>query len=79
MAQLDSLKESKREVVRENRPRHLINLSPRAQHHTRVPKSTASFAYHTHKLHKEISTLIQKRNANIKLMQICIKELGNLK
>jgi len=61
---LISPKESKREVVHENRCRHLINLSPRGQHHTKLSESAALFAYNTYKLHKEISTPIQKRNAN---------------
>jgi len=52
--------------VHGNRPRHLINLSPRIQHHTRVSESDTSFAYHIHKLHKEINTPIQKRNVNYK-------------
>ena len=39
--------------------------SPRTQH-TRVSESATSFAYHIHKLHKEISTPIQKKNANYK-------------
>jgi len=32
-----------------------------------VSESATSFAYHVHKLHKEISTPIQKRNANYKV------------
>ena len=63
---LISSKESKREIVHCNRPKHLINLSPRTQQHTRVSESATSFAYHIHKLHTEISTPIQKRNANDK-------------
>jgi len=62
---LNSPKESKREVVQGHRPRHLINLSPGTQH-TRVSESTTSFAYYTHKLHKQTITSIQKRNANYK-------------
>jgi len=52
--------------VHGNRLRHFINLSSRTQQHTRVSESATSFAYHIHKLHKEINTLIQKRNANYK-------------
>jgi len=52
--------------VHDNRPKHLINLSPRTQHHTKVSESATSFAYHARKLHKEISTPIQKRNTNNK-------------
>ena len=63
---LISPKEFKRVVVQGNRSRHLINLSLRTQQHARVSESTTSFAYHIHKLHKEISTPIQKRNANYK-------------
>jgi len=36
------------------------------QQHTRVFESVTSFAYHIHKLHKEISIPIQRRNANYK-------------
>jgi len=43
-----------------------INLSRRTQQHTRVYESATPFAYHIHKLHKEINTSIQKRSANDK-------------
>jgi len=74
---LISSKESKREVVLGNRPRHLINLSPSTQQLTRVSKSATSFAYHTHKLHKEINTPIQKRNANYNAYAVLYKRIRN--
>ena len=69
---------SSKERVHDNRLRHLINLSPKTQQHTRVSESATSFAYHIHKLHKEISTPIQKRNANYQAYAFLFKKARDL-
>jgi len=54
------------EVVHSYQPRQPINLIHMAHHHIRMSESAALFVSHIHDLHKEISTQIQKNNANHK-------------
>ena len=54
------------ELVHGYQPRQPVDLIRVAPHHTRMSESTVPFASHIHDLHKEISTQIQKSNANYK-------------
>ena len=51
------------EVVHGYETKQLIDLIPKAPHHTRMSELAASFASHNLDLHKEISNQIQKSNA----------------